>query len=553
MTTSLRASHAQKALLSERINKLVKALSYGVYEREDTIKLCLLAALSGESVFLLGPPGIAKSLIAKRLIQAFDNSSYFEYLMTRFSTPEEVFGPLSIQELKDNGRYVRLTEGYLPQAEVVFLDEIWKAGPAILNTLLTVVNEKTFKNGNEIQKVPMRLLVSASNELPDEDSGLEALYDRMLVRVFVNRIQNKQNFKAMLMTGTEQEAKIPAGLAITNEEYHLWKQELDSLELDDECFEKMYELKTLLEKRAEETSVDTFGSELYVSDRRWKKAVKLLKASAYFNGRDAINPLDLLLLKDCLWHSPESRQLVHEVIEEFAINYAFDQHVIDQQIIACREGLATIQQQLEDQFSVTLVNEVATGILRKGGYSTDFSNAKMYRVGNANGLIKLVLLQSNMSVNESEKGDSRWIYVAKDELEKVIKDGGGDAYGYVNQNSHLCRIRFDMNASDRLIVKDIANRSVLAGLVTNKGLDSALYDEWCDKAEFAIKQLIEAEHHLRKVRSVFHGALPHSFIDDRLPTKMESSLQSLTEELDDIKTKSDRVTIRVRSLDQYFA
>ncbi|MCC2522087.1 ATPase RavA domain-containing protein [Vibrio coralliilyticus] len=554
MISPTRVSHSQKALLSERINKLAHALSDGVYEREDTIKMCLLAALAGESVFLLGPPGIAKSLIAKRLIQAFDNSSYFEYLMTRFSTPEEVFGPLSIQELKDNGRYLRLTEGYLPTAQVVFLDEIWKAGPAILNTLLTVVNEKTFKNGSDVERVPMRLLVSASNELPDEDSGLEALYDRMLVRIFVNRIQNKQNFKSMLTVGTPQEAQIPEGLAITDEEYHLWQSELEKLELSDEVFEKLYELKEMLEQSATEgMGVDVSDTDMYVSDRRWKKAVKLLKASAYFNGRDSVNPLDLLLLQDCLWNSPESREVVQRVVKEFALKQAFDQQEVEQQISLCREELAEVQEELESEFGIMLSMESTTGLLKKQIHSYDISDAKSYKVGSAFDLVKLVLLQSNMSVSESEKGDSRWVYVPKNELERVIKEGHGDVYGYVNQNSNMCRLRFDIDAGNNLVIKDIANRAVLVSVVTQKGLDDGLYQSWLTKSEQALAQLEHAEHHLLKVRSNFHGALPHSFIDQDLPRAMEASLQNIQQVLESTKTECERTVFRFRNLNQFFS
>ncbi|MCG9561211.1 DUF3763 domain-containing protein [Vibrio chagasii] len=550
MTPSI-SSHADKALLSERINKLAHALSDGVYEREDTIKLCLLAALAGESVFLLGPPGIAKSLIAKRLIQAFDNSSYFEYLMTRFSTPEEVFGPLSIQELKDNGRYVRLTEGYLPTAQVVFLDEIWKAGPAILNTLLTVVNEKTFKNGSDIERVPMRLLVSASNELPDEDSGLEALYDRMLVRVFVNRIQNKQNFKSMLTAGTSQEAEIPKGLAITDIEYHQWQKELDKLELTDNAFNKLYELKTMLEETVKQQG-STSESDLYVSDRRWKKAVKLLKASAFFSGHDSVNPLDILLLQDCLWHSPESRDVVRSVVKDFALNRAFDQQESKAQIEMSREELEDIQDEVESTLSVSLSMETTSGLLRKDVYHSDIKNAKTYSVGSAYNLVKLVLLQSNMSVSESEKGDSRWVYVAKDDFDRVLKEGHGDIYGYVNENKNLCRLKLDLDASNQLVIKDIANRSVLVSVVTTDGLDQELYNKWLSGAERALEQLNEAEFKLKRVRTDFHDALPHNYIDPELPKAMESSLQAVTQELETAKVKSSKIAQRLKFMSQYF-
>ena len=216
--------------MKERIKNILFAINKGIFEKDTELSMSLLAALAGESVILLGPPGVAKSMIARRLKFAFKDSSNFEYLMSRFSTPDEIFGPVSISKLKDADKYERTIDGYLPTADVVFLDEIWKAGPAIQNTLLTVINEKLFRNGDKEINLPLKLLVAASNELPTQGEGLEALWDRFLIRIECGNIRDETAFNSMLLnTDDEEDITISHDVQISNEEYKDWSNSIDKV------------------------------------------------------------------------------------------------------------------------------------------------------------------------------------------------------------------------------------------------------------------------------------------------------------------------------------
>ena len=300
-------------MMRERIMNLLKEMSRGIYEKDTELAMSLLAAIAGESLILLGPPGVAKSMVARRVKAAFYEGKSFEYLMSRFSTPDEIFGPVSISKLKDTDKYERCTEGYLPMADVVFLDEIWKAGPAIQNTLLTVMNEKLFRNGDREIHVPLKLLIAASNELPAQGEGLEALWDRFIIRIECENIKQEKNFNAMLTDQlTDGSADISLELQIKDDEYREWQQKIDSITIPDCVLKCIATIRKALGNVAVDFSDERH--DVYVSDRRWKKIARLMRASAFINDRDEVMVADLVPMFHCLWQEPGEANDIRSIV-----------------------------------------------------------------------------------------------------------------------------------------------------------------------------------------------------------------------------------------------
>jgi len=275
-------------------------------ERDAVVDGALCALLAGEHVLLLGPPGTAKSALVRAMAQSV-RGRYFEQLLTKFSTPEELFGPISLKAL-ENDAFTRVVTGKLPEAEVAFVDEVFKANSAILNSLLTLLNERVFHNGGPPTPCPLVSLFAASNELP-EGKELEALFDRFLLRYEVTYLVRRSNFRTVL---TAQKAAGAGQGGLDVAALRAAQQEVARVRISDATVDALMDIRDGLKPEG-----------MVASDRRWVKSLRVAQASAYLAGASETTPEDLSFLVDSLWREPKDRAKVARVVGPLADPVSF--------------------------------------------------------------------------------------------------------------------------------------------------------------------------------------------------------------------------------------
>ncbi len=303
----------------ELLRSIREELGQIFLERDELIDGALVALLAAQHVLVIGPPGTAKSMLADEVCRRLTGARYFQWLLTRFTTPEELFGAVSLKALEEDD-YRRLTTHKLPEAHIAFLDEVFKASSSILNTILTLMNERRFHNGREVVEVPLLTLFAASNELPEDDELL-ALHDRFLLRFVVDYLGEDFRFLKLLQARSPA-ARTTLPLGALEEA----RARAAALPVPGEVLRAMTDLRRELRAK-----------NVIVSDRRWAQAVGVLRAHAYLAGRDAVGDEDVPFLEHVLWRDPAERALVRTAIRELLRGYEDEVQVLLYQSRELRE------------------------------------------------------------------------------------------------------------------------------------------------------------------------------------------------------------------------
>src|SRR5512132_199181 len=287
----------------EKLKKIREELRQRFLERGDLIDGALAALLSSHHVLIVGPPGTAKSMLADELCRRIEGANYFQWLLTRFTTPEEIFGAVSLKALEQDD-YRRVTDHKLPQAHIAFLDEIFKANSSILNAILTLINERLFHNGKEVTPVPLLTLFGASNELPEEEE-LTALYDRFLVRFVVNYIAEDFRFLRMLESHGQE-----TRTSLTLRELRELQEQTREVAIPSHVYRSIADIRRELNKK-----------NIQASDRRYRQCLALLQAYAYIEGEAEVYEKHLFFLEHVLWRDPADHEQVRNTIRELLLGF----------------------------------------------------------------------------------------------------------------------------------------------------------------------------------------------------------------------------------------
>ncbi|WP_303969057.1 AAA family ATPase [Sporosarcina ureae] len=282
----------------QKLHEIKSALNKKFFERENEVEGILVAILSRQHMLMIGPAGTAKSALAVELTKIVEGTSYFQWLLTRFSTPEEVFGPLSLKDLEE-GVYKRNTTSKMPEAHLVFLDEIFKANSAILNSLLTLINERLFYNDGHPIEVPLISVIGASNEYPEEGEGLEALFDRFLLRFEIDFIADESNFVSM-MKDEGEDVETPK---MHLDELIQLQNMTDKVKIPDEVYETLSTIRRELQDEG-----------IQPSDRRFKQSLSILQARALINQRESVQIEDIAILENALWETLDQKEAVCNIV-----------------------------------------------------------------------------------------------------------------------------------------------------------------------------------------------------------------------------------------------
>lgn len=289
---------------ARRLRAICDELSDRFYERADVVRTLVVTLLAGQHSLVLGPPGTAKSELARELTGRIEGASYWEILLSKFTAPTRMFGPIDVAALA-RGEYRQVYDGRATTAHVAFIDEIFKCSTAALNETLGFLNERIYhpENGGAPIRCPLIGAITASNELPDgEDSA--AIYDRLLVRIEVGYLEDPSNFAALVRSAVGRPtAPAPPTTVQLAALQHAVTEAVPAVDVPDVIVDAVVTLRAALRRK-----------ELVASDRRWRQAVGLLQASAYLDGRTAVAETDLSVLTHVLWDSPAQRPIVEREV-----------------------------------------------------------------------------------------------------------------------------------------------------------------------------------------------------------------------------------------------